>query len=201
MNLPEFSVRQTVLVNVLFFVCLFGGIAAFLRIPVEFYPNIVLNEVSIDTVWTGASAEEVERLVTQKLEEELVEIADIDAMRSVSQANLSNIQIEFDEFLDEVEYQAAVNDVRAAIDRAEDLPDDAEEPVVPEGRVRRTHQFITVDDVSDEPLAAPEAATGSPGSSEPAPSAASQHTPGPTPTPTASPDDTTASNAALREAS
>ncbi len=85
------------------------------------------------------------------------------------------------------------------IDR--EMRGDAEEPAVTEGRVRRTHQFITVDDVSDEPLAAPEAATGSPGSSEPAPVAASQPSPGPTPTPTTSPDDTAASNAALREAS
>ncbi len=73
------------------------------------------------------------------------------------------------------------------------------EPTVTEGRVRRTHQFITVDDVSEEPLVAPEATTGSPGSSEPAPEAASQQPPGPTPT--ASPDDTAAPSAALREAS
>jgi multidrug efflux pump subunit AcrB len=129
---PRFSVRQTVLVNVLFFVCLLGGWAALARIPVEFFPNINLNEVVIRTVWSGASAEEVERLVTQQLEDELRGIADIDEMRSTSQANLSEIVIEFDENLDGIDYEAAVNDVRAALDRAKDLPPDAKEPTVTE---------------------------------------------------------------------
>ena len=132
MSIPRFSVHQTVMVNVLFFVCLLGGWAALARIPVEFFPNINLNEVVISTVWSGASAEEVERLVTQPLEDELRGIADIDEMRSTSQANRSEIVIELDENLDGIDYEAAVNDVRAALDRAKDLPPDAKEPFVTE---------------------------------------------------------------------
>ncbi|MDJ0869701.1 MAG: efflux RND transporter permease subunit [Myxococcota bacterium] len=134
MSLPRFSVSQPVLVNVLFFVCLLGGLAAWSRIPVEFFQDINLNEAQIRTIWLGASAEEVERLVTRKLEEELIGIADIDEMRSVSSAGLSDISIDFDEELDEVAYEAALNDVRAAIDRVEDLPPDAEEPILEEGK-------------------------------------------------------------------
>jgi HAE1 family hydrophobic/amphiphilic exporter-1 len=127
-TLPEFSVRQTVLVNVLFFVCLLGGWVAFNRTPVEFFPDVNLNTVQIGVVWTGASADEVERLVTQKLEEELRNVSDVEEMRSVSQANYAEIIIDFDENLNEVEYEAALNDVRAAVDRVADLPADAEEP-------------------------------------------------------------------------
>lgn len=134
MSLPRFSVRQTVLVNVLFFVCLLGGIGAYTRIPLEFFQDINLNEAGITTVWAGSSAEEVERLVTQKLEDELLTVADIDELRSVSSAGLSEITIEFDEYLDDVEYEAALNDVRAAIDRVTDLPADAEEPAISEGK-------------------------------------------------------------------
>ena len=128
MTLPEFSLRQTVLVNVLFFVCLLGGIAAFTRIPIEYYPDVTLNQAVITTIWMGASAEEVERLVSQKLEEELSEVTDIDEMRSTSQADMSTIMIDFDEMLDQQEYESALNDVRAALDRVQDLPADAEEP-------------------------------------------------------------------------
>ena len=116
------------LVNVLFFVCLLGGLAAFSRIPVEFFPDVNLNEATITTVWTGASAEEVERLVTQKLEEELLAVADIDKIHSVSQTDVSTIMVDFDEYLSEIEYEAALNDIRAALDRVRDLPADAEEP-------------------------------------------------------------------------
>lgn len=132
MNIAEFSVRQTVLVNLLFFVCLLGGLVSFSLTPVEYFPDINLNSVNIVTVWTGASADEVERLVTQKLEEELGRVSDIDEMRSTSSADLSTVVIEFDEFLSEIEYEAALNDVRAAIDRVRDLPADAEEPFVTE---------------------------------------------------------------------
>ena len=127
-SLPRISVEQSVLVNILFFVCLLGGLVAFSRIPVEFFPDVNLNEATITTVWTGASAEEIERLVTQKLEEELLSVVDIDKMHSVSQSDVSTIMIDFDEYLGEVAYEAALNDVRAALDRARDLPADAEEP-------------------------------------------------------------------------
>jgi len=138
---PAFSVRQTVLVNILFFVCLLGGYAAYTRIPLEFFADVNLNEANITTIWPGSSAEEVERLVTQKLEEELLTVPDLDQIRSVSSAGLSDINISFDEFLDEGEYEAALNDVRAALDRATQLPEDAEKPTITEGKLS---EFIPV---------------------------------------------------------
>ncbi len=144
MSLPSFSVRQAVLVNVLFFVCVFGGLAAYSRIPVEYWQEVVLNTVNLTTVWSGASAEEVERLVTQKLEEELQSVADIKEMRSVSSANLSSIVIDFNEDLDQIEYEGAVNDVRAAIDRVRDLPDAAEETTLFEVTVSEVTPAVLV---------------------------------------------------------
>ena len=134
MTPPAFSVRQTVLVNILFFVCLLGGYAVYTRIPLEFFADINLNEATVTTVWPGSSAEEVERLVTQKLEEELLTVADLDKIRSVSSSGYSNVNLEFDEFLDNVAYEAALNDVRAALDRVNDLPEDAETPIITEGK-------------------------------------------------------------------
>ena len=72
MTLPEFSVRQTVFVNVLFFVCMIGGWNALKLTEVEYFHDVVLNQVVVTTTWTGASADEVERLVTAKLEDELM---------------------------------------------------------------------------------------------------------------------------------
>ena len=91
MTLPEFSVRQTVLVNILFFVCLLGGTIAYLRTPVDFFPEIGFNTTLIATVWTGASADEVERLVTTRIEDELGEIEGVKEIRSTSRANSSSI--------------------------------------------------------------------------------------------------------------
>lgn len=143
-SLPKFSVDQTVFVNVLFFVCLLGGFAAYSRIPVEFFPDINLNEAVITTVWTGSSAEEVDRLVTQKLEEELQGVADIDKMHSISRPDLSKISVDFDEYLDDAGYDAAINDVRAAIDRVDDLPADAEVPQIHESLMSEYQPAVLV---------------------------------------------------------
>ena len=128
MTLPEFSVRQTVLVNVLFVVCMVAGWNALQLTEVEYFHDVTLNQVVVTTLWQGASAEEVERLVTAKLEEELLTVGNIDEMRSASQSNVSMISLDFDETLDTVDYESAVNDVRGALDQVKDLPLDAEEP-------------------------------------------------------------------------
>lgn len=128
MNLPEFSVRQAVLVNVLFVVFIVGGCNALRLTEVEYFHDVTLNEVTVTTSWPGASADEVERLITAKIEEEIQTVTNIDEIRSASQANVSVLNIEFDETLDDAEYESAVNDVRGALDRVQDLPLDAEEP-------------------------------------------------------------------------
>ena len=130
MTLPEFSVRQVVLVNVLFVVCLGAGLVSYLRIPVDFVPRIDFNTAVVLTAWPGASADEVERLVTTRIEEELGDIDAVDEVRSVSRAGMSQIQIRFDENLSETEYEPGMNDLRTALERVVDLPADAEKPII-----------------------------------------------------------------------
>ena len=108
MTLPEFSVRQVVLVNVLFFVCLGAGLVSYLRTPVDFFPLIDSNVAAITTIWPGASAEEVERLVTTRIEEELVDVDGVHAIRSVSRAGVSLILVQFDETLSDAAYESGL---------------------------------------------------------------------------------------------
>ena len=132
MSLPAFSVRQTVLVNVLFFVCLLGGVIAYQSTPVDFFPEIGFNVALVRTQWTGASADEVERLVTTRIEEELGELEGVKEIRSTSRANSSSIALTFEDALSDEEYDRGINDLRAAVDRVTDLPADSEEPIVTE---------------------------------------------------------------------
>ena len=128
MTLPEFSVRQTVLVNVLFVVCMVGGWNALQLTEVEYFHDVTLNQVVVTTQWTGASADEIERLVTTKLEEELLTVNAIEEMRSASQSNISMISLDIDETITSIDYESAVNDIRGALDQVSGLPDEAEEP-------------------------------------------------------------------------
>jgi HAE1 family hydrophobic/amphiphilic exporter-1 len=144
MSLPAFSVRQVVLVNLVFFLCMAAGLQALFRIPVDLFPDISFNSTDITTIWAGASPREVERLLTQKLEDEIDGIYGIKELYSSSSQSLSEIEVEWDETLSDLEYEAAVNDLRAAIDRADDLPEDAEAPYIRELSVSEVYNICIV---------------------------------------------------------
>jgi HAE1 family hydrophobic/amphiphilic exporter-1 len=148
-SLPEFSVKQVVLVNIVFVLVIVAGFFAWLRIPVEVFPDISFNSAIVQTFWPGASADEVERLVTTKLEEEIQDVDGIKDLISYSYAGVSSIDIEWDETLSAAEQEASLNELRAAIDRVSDLPADAEETIVRELSVHEVRPacMIAVADV------------------------------------------------------
>ncbi len=149
MSLPAFSVRQIVLVNLLFVILMVAGWQVSRRIPIDVYPDVSFNTSIVTTIWSGASADEVERLVTTKLEEEIDKITGIKSLTSFSSAGVSDIEVEWDETLPDLEYESSINDLRAAIDRVSDLPEDAEEPVLLELSVGEVNPMVMVA-VSDE---------------------------------------------------
>ena len=93
MSLPSFAVRQVVLVNLLFVVLMLTGVMVARRIPVDGFPDISFNTAVVITAWTGASPDEMERLVTHKLEDEIDGIPGIKEMFSFSTHGLSEINI------------------------------------------------------------------------------------------------------------
>jgi HAE1 family hydrophobic/amphiphilic exporter-1 len=140
----RFSVNQVVLVNLIFVIVMVAGVQVARRVPVDVYPDISFNTAVITTLWTGASADEVERLVTTKLEDEIEDIVGIKELTSFSGAGLSEIDVEWDETLSDLEYEGALNDLRAAIDRVSDLPDDADEPILTELTISEVNPMVMV---------------------------------------------------------
>jgi HAE1 family hydrophobic/amphiphilic exporter-1 len=143
-SVPATAVRQVVLVNLVFVIVLFAGWQFAQKIPIDLYPDISFNSSLIQTIWTGASPQEVERLVTTKLEDELENIDGVKELISTSDSGYSEIFIEWDESLSPLDYEAALNDVRAAIDRAEDLPEDAETPILTELSVGESFPVVMI---------------------------------------------------------
>jgi HAE1 family hydrophobic/amphiphilic exporter-1 len=143
-SIARFSVRQGVMVNLLFFVCVLAGLLAYVRTPVDFFPDISFNVAVVTTVWTGASADEVERLVTSEIEDEIDGIDGIKDLWSQSNSSLSTIAVQWEETLSKTEQEFALNDLRAALDRVSDLPDDAEEPFLRELSVSEVFPSILI---------------------------------------------------------
>ncbi|MFQ5989375.1 MAG: efflux RND transporter permease subunit [Candidatus Methylomirabilales bacterium] len=138
-RLVEFSVRNPVVVNLLTVFVIGAGIATYFRMHRELFPEFSRQAVQITTTFTGASPDEVEKLITAKIEEEVADIDELDEMLSVSQEGRSEILLKFQP---ETDMNRALNDVRAALDDVTDLPEEAEDPEVRE--VKSTFPVITV---------------------------------------------------------
>ncbi|MFP6640794.1 MAG: efflux RND transporter permease subunit, partial [Myxococcota bacterium] len=144
MSPSRFSVQQRVLVNLGFLMVLLAGVMVSRGIPVDVFPDISFNSVVILTPWPGASADEMERLVTRKIEEEIQDVNGIKEWSSFSSENASEINIEWQEELSESEQQNALNELRAAIDRVADLPEDVEESLLREMSVSEVSNVCMV---------------------------------------------------------
>ena len=79
-------------------IMLFGwGIVSFHNLPVEAYPDVANNYVTVITQWPGRAAEEVEQQVTTPIEIQMAGIPHMAHLRSTSLAGLSSVTMIFDD--------------------------------------------------------------------------------------------------------
>ena len=128
MLISEISVRRPVLAAVISLVLLILGLLAGSTLSVREYPDIQPPVVSIDTRYTGASGDVIERRITQVLEDEVSGLEGVVKMTSRSQDERSTITMEFD--LDR-DIDGAANDVRERVSRVlRALPEEADPPQI-----------------------------------------------------------------------
>ena len=90
-----FALRQWVLM-ILLLLALFGvGIASFLKLNIEAYPDPVPPLVDIVTQNPGQSAEEIERYITIPIEIQMTGIPNVTAVRTISLFGLSDVKVQF----------------------------------------------------------------------------------------------------------
>jgi heavy metal efflux system protein len=90
-----FALRQRVLIVVILVMVLGAGIASFLTLNIEAYPDPVPPLVDIVTQSTGQSAEEIERYITIPLEIQMAGIPNVQAIRTISLFGLSDVKVQF----------------------------------------------------------------------------------------------------------
>ncbi|MEE4359403.1 MAG: efflux RND transporter permease subunit [Desulfococcaceae bacterium] len=125
-SIARFSIRQTVFINVVFVILTIAGAFSLLTIPVENMPNVDIGKVFIYTVYFGASADDVEQLVTAEIEDALDELEDVEFIQSRSYRNFSSVQVKFN---DDTDYKDLYDELRFLTLNIKDrLPPEAEEP-------------------------------------------------------------------------
>ena len=90
-----FALRQRVLIVVMLVMMLGAGVASFLTLNIEAYPDPVPPLVDIVTQSTGQSAEEIERYITIPLEIQMAGIPNVQAIRTISLFGLSDVKVQF----------------------------------------------------------------------------------------------------------
>ncbi|MBI2319663.1 MAG: efflux RND transporter permease subunit [Betaproteobacteria bacterium] len=144
------------LANVTFAVVLLIGFLAYQRMPREQDPEVNFNWVSIATFLPGASAEDIERLVTKPIEDAIKQVADVRFVSSSSREGASSILVRFRD-LSERMVDKRVNDLRREIENKarSELPSEAKDPRIMEITTSNgfpTAMVLVVGEADDESL-------------------------------------------------
>jgi HAE1 family hydrophobic/amphiphilic exporter-1 len=128
MRLPEISVKNPVFIMMLFIAVLLFGFVSKMMIPVDVLPDIEMPMMTVITVYPGASAEEVEKEVTNNLEKTLAGVNDLKSITSTSKDNVSLIALEFNY---DADLNECANSARDALEiEKQNLPNGAENPFI-----------------------------------------------------------------------
>jgi cobalt-zinc-cadmium resistance protein CzcA len=99
-RLTYYALRHRAIVLALLLLFVIAGVQAFRRLPVEAYPDVTNVSFQVITLFPGHAAEEVEKLVTIPIENEMNGIPHRTSIRSVSQFGLSQVTLVFEDGTD-----------------------------------------------------------------------------------------------------
>lgn len=130
MHIADFSVRNSFFVNLLMVAILFGGLLLSFSLPLELFPSVKLEMVTVSTSFPGSSAEDVENLVSIPVEQQIKNISGVKIVKSVSSEGFSQVTAELYPGEDT---RKAAWEIDSRINLiAEDLPAETEQPVIEE---------------------------------------------------------------------
>ncbi len=128
--MTRFAVRNPITVLVMALILIIAGTMSYKALPRESFPEIKIPLIFVNVIYPGASPEDMERLVTDKLEDKLEGLDGLKKLTSVSSEGRSALQVEF---VPDVAVETALRRVKDKVDEAKgELPPDAEDPMVQE---------------------------------------------------------------------
>lgn len=128
MRLSSISIQRPVLATVMSIIIVLFGAIGYTYLGVRDYPSVDPPVITVSTSYTGANSEVIISQITEPLEESINGIDGVKSIVSTSSDGRSNITVEFG--LD-TDLEAATNDVRDRVSRAQrNLPPDANPPIV-----------------------------------------------------------------------
>ena len=120
-------VKNPVAANLLMLGIIISGWLGLASIEKEAFPQIDSNVVQVELAWPGASPQEVEQQLIQRVEESLKNVPNVYRVRSESRENFGYVSVET---YPKVDINGFLNDVKNAVDSITSFPRDIENPRV-----------------------------------------------------------------------
>ena len=115
-----FFAKRHILATLITFMIILIGLNSLLTLKRDLYPHVDFGQIEISTMYPGASPEDVELNVTNKIEDELKSVTGIDRITSTSMENVSSISVFLDP--DAKDPEKVKNKVHEAVGRVTDFP-------------------------------------------------------------------------------
>ncbi len=148
MSVAKLGVNQPVLANMIAITAVLMGLFAYIDMPKRHMPIATINIAVIQTFYPGASPDDVDRLVSAKIREE---ISDLDHIKEVTTQSVEGISTIFVEYNAEVEdFGRVMIDLAAEIDKVKGLPATVDPPQVEQARFETTAIYVGVWGRADE---------------------------------------------------
>jgi multidrug efflux pump len=112
-KLSSWAIENKMTAYVMMIMILFLGLSAYYSMPREDFPEIKETKIYISTVYPGNTAEDIERLIIDPLEEEIKNVSNVVKVLSTSQEDYGIITVEFDE---KISVEAAKQKIKDKID-------------------------------------------------------------------------------------
>lgn len=145
-----FMARNGVSANLLMIFILVAGIFSFRTIVQEVFAENSLDTVQVQVVYPGATPDEVEESIVQKIEESVQAVEGIKKIKANAAEGSGTVSVQLENGVD---IDRALDDIKAEIDQIQTFPTDAEEPDVRELTTRQTVMRIAIfGDVSEAAL-------------------------------------------------
>ncbi|WP_112322335.1 efflux RND transporter permease subunit [Oceanibium sediminis] len=146
----SYFTRHRTAANLLLVILIALGVAAGSQIRSQFFPDVVIDNVSVRVNWDGAGPEDVDNAIIALLEPALLGVEGIESTSSTAREGSARIDIDFEPGWD---MARATEDVTTAVNTVNNLPEGADDPVIRRGAWRdRVTDVVISGPVSPEQL-------------------------------------------------
>lgn len=136
--LVRWAVANKPAMNILMVTAILVGLALTMSLNRELFPEFDLEQVNVSVSYPGATPDQIEEGICQKIEEAVRSVAGIKKVTSTASEGTGSVAIELRSDVDNPD--RVFNEIRAEVDRIPSFPEKAEDPEIR----RATHQDTAI---------------------------------------------------------